>query len=62
MMKKNANQLDRYNIVRFYHPHVKKPNRIVKKNVSLEDAQAHCSDPKTRNPKLYFDGYEKVGK
>lgn len=45
----------RYDIVRFYRD----PNkglRVVKKRVTLEQAQAHCKDPSTSTG-TYFDGY-----
>jgi hypothetical protein len=37
-----------YNIVRFYAPHINKPSRTILKGLSLEQAQQHCRDPKTR--------------
>lgn len=50
--------MDTYKIVRFYAPHIRKTPRIIKRGLTLEEAQAHCSDPKT-STKKYFDGYEK---
>ena len=61
----------KYNIVRFYF---KKGRRVIKSNVTLEEAQEHCSDPETSSNtctlprKLqytkehgpWFDGYEKI--
>lgn len=53
-----------YKIVRFYdEPY--KPNKIIKRGLTLEQAQEHCRDPKTstngKKPfgKNWFDGYTK---
>lgn len=51
---------DRYNIIRIYAPHLNKSSRIIRKGVSLEEAQEHCRDPKTRKEGKYFDGYDKA--
>jgi len=48
---------DYYDIKRFYREG-KRP-RIIEKHVTLEQAQAHCKDPKTRKEGVYFDGYDK---
>jgi len=45
----------RYDIVRFYRD-PNKGSRVVKKRVTLEQAQAHCKDPSTSTG-IYFDGY-----
>ena len=45
-----------YKIIRYYSPMSKKPNRIIKKHLTLEEAQRHCNDPKTSTAE-YFDGY-----
>jgi hypothetical protein len=61
----------RYNIVRNYF---KGGKRIIERNVTLEEAQAHCRDPETssstatgaaaraRTKRMgkWFDGYEKA--
>jgi hypothetical protein len=47
-----------YNIIRVYRPDLNKSSRIVKRNVSLEQAQKHCSDPKTSG-ETWFDAYTK---
>lgn len=52
-----------YKIVRFYRDS-NKPNKIIKRGLTLEEAQQHCRDPKTlkRNKKgetIWFDGYDK---
>jgi hypothetical protein len=49
----------RYSIKRFYHPDLDRRNRIIKRGLTLEEAQEHCSDPKTAKEGVYFDGYEK---
>lgn len=60
-----------YNIVRFYRDSPIR-RRVIKERVTLEEAQAHCSDPETssstaklswnrRRTRLHgpwFDGYE----
>jgi len=45
-----------YKIVRLYYDPNRK-SRTIKKGLTLEQAQAHCSDPKTRKEGVYFDGY-----
>jgi hypothetical protein len=59
-----------YKIVRMYFGST--PNRTIKRNLTLEQAQAHCSDPqtssstctsavgkrRTRELGPWFDGYE----
>ena len=47
-----------YKIIRFYHPSINKPNRIVLKGLTLEQAQQHCRNPKTRKDGEWFDGYD----
>lgn len=57
-----------YRIVRFYQGEGTR-RRIIKTGLSLQEAQEHCSDPKTssrtraKSPaqegKQWFDGYEK---
>ena len=54
-----------YKIIRFYQsPNTR--SRLIKKGLTLEQAQAHCSDPNTRGvtrirgiKTRYFDGYDK---
>ena len=60
-----------YNIVRFYEDDFCE-NRIIKRKVTLEEAQAHCRDPETSSSTAtsreavarteakgrWFDGYE----
>ncbi len=46
-----------YKIIRFYHPNIDKPNRVIKRGLTLEEAQAWCRDPKTRKDGEWFDPY-----
>jgi len=45
-----------YKIVRFYSE-MNKNSRVMHRGLTLEEAQRHCSDPKTRKEGVYFDGY-----
>jgi len=47
-----------YSIIRIYHPSLNRPSKIIKTGLTLEEAQAHCSDPSTATDK-WFDGYQK---
>ena len=44
----------KYKIIRFY---VTGRKRTIKRGLSLDEARAHCKDPKTRKDGVYFDGY-----
>ncbi len=49
-----------YKIVRMYYPDSKgnsRKSRTIKSGLTLEQAQKHCSDPRTRKEGVYFDGY-----
>ena len=46
----------KYKITRFYYSDAR--HRTIKKNMSLSEAQRHCSSPSTRKEGVYFDGYE----
>lgn len=48
-----------YAIVRWYAPHLNKQDRVIKRGLSLEQAQAHCKDPTTRKDGEWFDCYTK---
>jgi len=52
--------LTQYRIIRFYSPSDGRPNRVIKTVNSLEEAQAHTNDPRTRKEGVYFDGYMKI--
>lgn len=49
--------METYKILRFYRSG-RKP-KVIKRGLSLEDAQAHCKDPATRKAGVWFDGYDK---
>lgn len=51
-----------YDIVRHFHPSQDRRSRVMKRGLTLEQAQAHCSDPKTRKEGVYFDGYTRSGR
>jgi hypothetical protein len=46
-----------YYIVRFYYDPNKSSRKTGISGLTLEQAQAHCSNPKTRKEGVYFDGY-----
>ena len=48
-----------YKIVRYYAPDTGKANKTIKKDLTLAEAQAHCSSPTTQKAGVYFDGYTK---
>jgi hypothetical protein len=52
--------MPKYKIIRFFSPDEQrkgKENYTVRRGLSLEEAQEHCNDPKTRREGKYFDGY-----
>ncbi len=53
---------DTYKIVRFYDPSQNKRRRTIKTGLTLEQAKAHCNDPKTRKTGVYFDGFAQENK
>jgi len=52
-----ANQL--YNVVRFYSDE-NRDSRIVKRNVTIQQARAHCSRADTCQEGVWFDGFTKA--
>lgn len=55
--------MEQYKIVRFYIPGrdgSNRPNRTIKTGLTLEEAQAHCNDPRTIKAGVYFDGYTEI--
>ena len=50
-----------YKIVRFNYPNCFKPVRTIRRGLTLEQAQEHCSRPDTKGGEgeaAWFDGYE----
>lgn len=45
-----------YKIVRFYR-NGRNP-KVMRKGLTLREAQEHCSDPKTHKEGVWFDGYD----
>jgi hypothetical protein len=45
-----------YKIIRFYR-NDRKP-KVMRKGLTLKEAQAHCNDPATRKEGVWFDGYD----
>ena len=51
----------KYQIIRFYAKEDHPDNRkVIKENLTLEEAQEHCSKEETHKPGVWFDGYEKM--
>ena len=50
-----------YSIIRFYKER-HKPSRVIKRGLTLEQAQAHCRNPSTQKEGEWFDGYESENK
>ena len=46
-----------YRIVRFYMERGKS-RRVIKRNLTLEEARQHCNDPATEKQGEWFDGFE----
>lgn len=46
-----------YKIVRIYRPDLDRPSRVVKRGLSLAEAQEHCRRDDTHGDG-WFDGYE----
>jgi len=46
-----------YRIVRFYMERGKS-RRVIKRNLTLEEAQGHCNNPATEKQGKWFDGFE----
>ena len=52
----DQDQSPTYKIVRFYSDR-NREYQIIKRGVSLTEAQTHCSDPRTRQEGIWFDAY-----
>jgi hypothetical protein len=46
-----------YNIIRSYHPSLRRSDKIMQRGLTLEQAQAHCRRPDTRKAGEWFDCY-----
>jgi hypothetical protein len=46
--------MSKYKIVRYY---ITGRKRTIKRDVTIEEAKAHCKDPASRKDSVYFDGY-----
>lgn len=46
-----------YKIIRFYQERHKQ-SRVIKRGLTLEQAQAHCNDPATEKAGQWFDGFQ----
>ena len=46
-----------YKIIRFFRER-NRHNRVIKRNLTLDEAQAHCRNPATAKEGEWFDGYE----
>lgn len=55
VLKEKEKKTGLYNVVRFYRSG--RRNKIIRRGVSLAEAQLHCNDPKTRKENVWFDGY-----
>jgi len=52
--------MDTYKIIRCYAPHLQRVDRIVRRGLTLEQAQEHCKDLNTRKEGEWFDCYTKA--
>jgi len=56
LYKERSQMTKKYKIVRMWK--LDKKDKIIKRGLTLEEAQAHCKDPNTRKAGVWFDGYE----
>jgi len=47
-----------YKIIRFYAPHLERSNRVIRRGLTLQEAQSWCRSPETRKAEEWFDGYD----
>ena len=52
-----------YKIIRFFAPHLNRKDKAVlgMTGLTLQEAQAHCNDPKSAKQGEWFDGYTAEG-
>jgi len=55
--KNKMNEQQLYKIIRFYRADGR-PRKVIKRNLTLDEAQAHCRNPATSKAGVWFDGYE----
>jgi hypothetical protein len=48
--------MSRYSIIRFYRDD-NRESEVIERGLTLEQAQAHCRRPDTREEGVWFDGY-----
>ena len=46
-----------YKIIRFFRER-NRHNRVIKRNLTFDEAQTHCRNPATMKEGEWFDGYE----
>jgi hypothetical protein len=44
-----------YKIIRFYRKSSRQ--KVIRRGLSLAEAQAHCSDPSSKKDGVWFDGF-----
>lgn len=52
----------KYYIVRIYSPDQNKPSKIIKRGLTLKEAQEWCRRDDTHKAGKWFDGYNREGK
>jgi hypothetical protein len=45
-----------YKIIRFFRDDT--PSKVIKRGLTLEEAQDHCGREDTHEPGVWFDGYD----
>lgn len=48
-----------YIIIRYYFD-IDRPNRIMQRGLTWQQAQRHVNDPTTKKEGVYFDGFQQV--
>jgi hypothetical protein len=55
--QRRGNNMKTYTLIKFFHEFGRRP-KVIRKGLSLEQAQAICKDPKTSKLGKWFYGYE----